>query len=80
MQEEEALLSLISSFTIFLKRNKQLSNDLKYTYLNFCQILYQIIRRAPTQINKLKDKISTTTLLTDRAWLEQIYNKIVNKN
>lgn len=76
MKEEEALLSLISSFTIFLKRNKQLSNDLKHTYLNFCQILYQIVRQSPTQLNKLKEKISTITLLTDRAWLEQIYNKI----
>lgn len=72
MKEEEALLSLISSFTIFIKRNKQLSNDLKHTYLNFCQILYQIVRQSPAQVNKLKEKINTTTLLTDRAWLEQI--------
>lgn len=80
MKEEETLLSLISSFTIFLKRNNQLSNDLKHTYLNFCQILYQIVRRSPNQMNKLKEKIKTIPLLTDRAWLEQIYNKIVNRN
>ncbi|MDX1939884.1 MAG: hypothetical protein SFU99_04985, partial [Saprospiraceae bacterium] len=73
--EEEALLSLISSFTIFLKRNKQISNDLKHTYLNFCQILFQIVRRSPSQMNKLKDKINSTKLLTDRAWLETIYNQ-----
>ncbi|MFN7119481.1 MAG: hypothetical protein ACK4TA_21985 [Saprospiraceae bacterium] len=75
LKEEEALLSLISSFTIFLKRNKQLSNDLKHTYLNFCQILFQIMRRSPAQMPKLKEKISATKLLTDRAWLEEIYNK-----
>lgn len=73
--EEEALLSLISSFTIFLKRNKQISNDLKHTYLNFCQILFQIVRRTPSQMNKLKEKINSTKLLTDRAWLETIYNQ-----
>lgn len=73
--EEEALLSLISSFTIFLKRNKQLSNNLKHTYLNFCQILFQILRRSPAQMKKLQEKISNTSLLTDRAWLENIYIK-----
>lgn len=73
--EEETLLSLISSFTVFLKRNKELSANLKRTYLNFCQILFQIIRRAPRQMEKLQAKISESELLTDRAWLEKIYSE-----
>lgn len=77
--EEEALLSLISSFTIFLKRNKQLSNNLKHTYLNFCQILFQIVRRSPAQMKKLEEKITSTALLTDRTWLEHIYNETMKK-
>lgn len=74
---EEPLLSLIASFTIFLKRNKQLSNDLKQTYLNFCTILFQLIRRSPSQISTLQNKIKNTSLLTDRSWLESIYAEIV---
>lgn len=77
--EEEALLSLISSFTIFLKRNKQLSNNLKHTYLNFCQILFQIVRRSPAQMKKLEEKITSTALLTDRTWLEHIYNETMKR-
>lgn len=73
--EEEALLSLISSFTIFLKRNKALSGNLKRTYLNFCQILFQIVRRSPTRMKKLGDTINNSELLTDRTWLEKVYKK-----
>lgn len=73
--EEEALLSLISSFTIFLKRNRQLSGDLKNTYLNFCQILFQIVRRSPRRMKQLQDKIDHSQLLTDRAWLQRIYEE-----
>jgi hypothetical protein len=74
-EEIEPLLSLIASFTIFLKRNKQLSDNLKSTYLNFCTILFQIIRQSPAQIKKLKDKIDQTDPLTDRTWLQKIYEQ-----
>lgn len=73
--EEEALLSLISSFTVFLKRNKELSTPLKRTYLNFCQILFQILRRSPRRMEKLRETINDSELLTDRAWLERIYSE-----
>ncbi len=69
---EEPLLALIASFTIFLKRNKELSNNLKHTYLNFCQLLFQIIRLPQSKLNKVCNLIQTTELLTDRAWLEKI--------
>lgn len=73
LQEEEPLLSLIASFTIFLKRNKQLSNNLKQTYLNFCDILFKIVRQNPRQLKRLKEEIKSTALLTDRQWLASIY-------
>lgn len=69
---EEPLLALIASFTIFLKRNKELSNNLKHTYLNFCRLLFQIIRRPPARLDKICKQIQTTELLTDRSWLEKI--------
>lgn len=67
--EEEALLSLIASFTIFLKRNKEISNQLKKTYLNFCEILFQLMKRKKRKLEPLREKIQKTELLTDRAWL-----------
>lgn len=68
-QDEEPLLSLIASFTIFLKRNKEISANLKQTYLNFCEILFQLVRRHPQKMTILGEKIQQTDLLTDRAWL-----------
>lgn len=70
--EENALISLIASFTIFLKRNKNISNNLRQTYLNFCDLLNQILRRKGESKKELKNKITTTTLLTDRQWLLKI--------
>lgn len=67
--EEEALLSLLAAFTVFLKRNKQISADLKQTYLNFCRILWQLVRAKPGQTARLATEIQETALLTDRAWL-----------
>lgn len=67
--EQEALLSLLASFSIFLKRNKEISQQLKKTYLNFCDLLFQIVKRNPKKMAALQEKIKTTALLTDRAWL-----------
>lgn len=67
--EEEALLSLLAAFTVFLKRNKQISADLKQTYLNFCRILWQLVRAKPGRTAGLAAEIQDTALLTDRAWL-----------
>jgi hypothetical protein len=74
-QEEEPLLSLLAAFTIFLKRNKKISTDLKRTYLNFCEILFQIIRARPQQMERLYQKIQYTALLTDRKWLLQAFEQ-----
>lgn len=71
-QAEEALLALLASFTIFLKRNKELSSDLKHTYLNFCKLLFQIVRSSPSRWNKICTQIQSAELLTDRTWLKEI--------
>ena len=74
LDEEEALLSLIASFSIFLKRNKNISQNIKKTYLNFCDMLHQILRRNPKKKDILKEKILKTPLLTDRQWLLNVLN------
>lgn len=67
--EIEPLLSLLSAFIIFLKRNRKISSKLKQTYLNFCHFLFQIIKNRPKKREQLREAISNTELLTDRAWL-----------
>lgn len=74
-EETEPLLSLLAAFTIFLKRNKLISSDLKQTFLNFCDILFHIVRGKGRRWKKLGEKIRTTRLLTDRAWLKAIYEE-----
>jgi hypothetical protein len=75
--EEEALLSLLSSFTVFLKRNRQVSSNLKQTYLNFCRFLFQIVRRSPRQMKQLQEQIDSAKLLTDREWLQRVYREVL---
>ncbi|MCB0582386.1 MAG: hypothetical protein KDD10_24120 [Phaeodactylibacter sp.] len=74
-EEVEPLLSLLAAFTIFLKRNKLISSDLKQTYLNFCDILFQIVKGKRRHWKKLGKKIQETRLLTDREWLQSVYKE-----
>lgn len=69
--EEEALLSLLSSFMVFLKRNKTISAAIKHTYLNFCKILFRIVRAKSTDLKLAIQQISNTELLAEREWLRR---------
>lgn len=77
--EEEALLSLIASFTIFLKRNKNISSNLKVPFLNFCDLLNQILRRNPKKLQKVKEKIIATKVVTSKSWLLSTIEKEIKK-
>ena len=66
LNEKEALLSLMSSFVMFLKRNKKISESIRKTCLNFCDLLFLIIRG---KVQQIEEKIKNTTLLADREWL-----------
>lgn len=68
-EEEEALLSLIAAFTIYLKRNKKIATNIKQTYLNFTSLLYQLLKAKPLKIPIIQQAIKSTPLLTDRLWL-----------
>ncbi len=69
LNDEEPLLSLISSFTIFLKRNKDLSPNIKNSCLGFCDVLYQLIRKHNKHFAKLEAKIKEMPFLAERDWL-----------
>ncbi|RME98052.1 MAG: hypothetical protein D6772_09575, partial [Bacteroidetes bacterium] len=78
-QAEEALLALLASFTIFLKRNRELAANLKQTYLNFCHLLFQIVRRPAHRLDAILSTIQTSELLTDRAWLTRVCEEKMQK-
>lgn len=73
--EIESLYSLIASFTIYLKRNKELPVDVRKTYLNFCKIVSQILRMNLKNIEKIEQNIQETKLLASKNWLLEIYQK-----
>lgn len=76
LDEEEALLSLLASFSVYLKRNKYLSNDLRKTYENFCKLLARIMRRNPQKWPAIKNDIQNTSPITDRKWLMNVFEKV----
>lgn len=75
-EEEDALSSLLAAFMMFLQRNKELSHDLKQTYLNFCKILARIIRTPRARRAAICQTIAKTQLLTDRDWLLAVCNTL----
>ena len=71
----EPLLSLLASFSVYLRRNKKISQTLKKTYLNFCNLLHQILRNNPNKRDQLLQEIKSTDPLAERSWLVEKWNK-----
>ena len=74
--EIEPLLSLIASFSIFLKRDKKLAGNMKTFYKNFCDSLFQLLKRNQKKLPTIIEKIKTTEYISDREWLLQAAEKI----
>lgn len=74
--EQEALFSLIASFSIYLRRKKEISDLFRKTYLNFTTLLHQIIRATKDKIPSLVEKIKQMESLTSRNWLLQICEEL----
>ena len=79
-QDEEAMLSQIAAFAIYLKRSKNISNTKKKIYLNFCDILNKILRQNPKHYKKIEQEINQTKLLTDSNWLMKVYKELMPKS
>lgn len=75
-EEEEALLSQIAAFTIFLKRNRDIKGVKKDQYLNFCHLLNKLLRRNPKHFPKLHNEIKNTNPLLNSSWLIYVYKKL----
>ena len=67
--EVEPLLSLLAAFMIFLKRNQSISGNLKATYLNFCDSLFQLTKGSGRRFESLESTIQQTDLVAERDWL-----------
>lgn len=67
-----ALDSLTDSFRIFVRRNKQMSKDLKREYTNFLNFLSKIAnisKESPKNIQGLKKKIEDSPFVISKKWL-----------
>ena len=74
--EIDALLSLIASFKIFIKRNVSVSEGNKEAYNNFINVIQQFIKLATQKsAPELLKSIENTKPLADRNWLLEQYGK-----
>ena len=78
LEETDALLSLVASFRIFLKRTKLISDTNKEAYLNFINILNLLVKKDKKILPEIKQKIETTTPLGDRKWLKEAADRQEN--
>lgn len=74
--EEEALLSQIAAFTIFLKRNKELKGERKAQFVNFCNLCAKLLRKNSKHFAKIKEEIKNTKPLTNSQWLISVYEDL----
>lgn len=63
----EAFLSLLFSFRMYLRRNRNLGNDTRAAYLNFVRFTEKLYSGRDPE--KLRTRITEATALTDRSWL-----------
>ncbi|MEL7251844.1 MAG: hypothetical protein AAFO03_25730, partial [Bacteroidota bacterium] len=64
------------SFTVYLSRLRRVSPAIRKNYQHFCQVLYQILMSNTTKkIDKVKTKLHTLNPLTERAWLNKVFQR-----
>ncbi|MCB0629772.1 MAG: hypothetical protein KDD15_08570 [Lewinella sp.] len=75
MDADESLLSLLAAFSVYLRRNKDISLAIKKNYLNFCYLLNQVMRRNLKKWEILGDNIRQMHPLAERGWLLQVWER-----
>ncbi len=76
LDAEEPLLSLLASFSVYLRRNNKISVPMKKNCLNFCNLLLQILRRNPKKWAAIGTDIEQTQPLAERAWLVRVWEEM----
>ncbi len=72
LQEMESLTSLLSSFEIYLRRNKAMPEDRKMPYLNLIKFMRSLVKISNTDeqaLQKLKKKVEETEGVVNKEWL-----------
>jgi hypothetical protein len=72
LQEDQALNSLIDSYSIFLRRNKLISKEVKQQYLNMLRFTRKLFLLAPYDkkgFEKTRLEIENCKSLTAKKWL-----------
>jgi len=78
--EIDALLSLINSFKVFIKRNQSVSEANKLAYENFILVINQFLKNTQQRTApELLDSIKNLKPLADRNWLLEQYGKRFKK-
>jgi hypothetical protein len=75
LDERESLLSLLASFTNYLRRHRKIGLPLKRTYLHFCMMLHKILSGGARRRKQLLEKVEALQPLAERAWLLDILKK-----
>jgi hypothetical protein len=73
LDEIDALLSLLASFKMFLRRTKLISASNKVAYLNFVQALTLLSRKERRVQPAIERMLSDPEPLGDRAWLKVMF-------
>lgn len=72
----DSCMSAVGSFTVYLSRLKGVSPAVKKNCQHFCQVLYQITSsNSQKKVEKVKNKILTTTPLAERDWLLGVFKR-----
>jgi hypothetical protein len=66
---EEAFLSLLQSFRLYLQRDRIASQDVRQAYLNFLRMAKRLYRCPPEKAPQLAGEVRQTAALNDRSWL-----------
>jgi len=72
LEEIESLTSLLSSFELYLRRNKSIPENRKTPYLNLIKFLRSLVRTSNTDLNnlqKLRKKVDQTERIVSKEWL-----------
>lgn len=73
----ESLLSQITSFNQYLRRNEKISNSLKKPFANFNRCLGMIMRGKPSNFEKIKKSIEEMHPVAEKNWLlETLENEL----
>ena len=75
-QSIDALEALLSSFYIYLKRQKEITKEMKVPYFNYIKCLQLMIKQEGRgRPDAIESKIKSTKLLTAKSWLLQQIHK-----